>query len=164
VQRRVGARGRGSESAWTEVGFVEGSGTTSEARSYRFTDADLPYAADSVSYRLTQVDTDGTTRRTDPVTVARGGPDGLELLGTAPNPARTRATVRYGVPEAIAREGEVRLRLYDVLGREVRSVEARAEAGRHEARLEVEGLASGMYVLRLTAGGQATTRKLTVVR
>ena len=70
--------------------------------------------------------------------------------------------MRYGVPESV--EGEVRLRLYDVLGREVRSVEARAEAGRHEARLDVGGLTSGMYVLRLQAGGQATTRKLTVVR
>ena len=156
---RVLRRGGG---AWTEVGFVEGSGTTSEARSYRFTDGDLPYAADSVSYRLKQVDTDGTTRLTDPVTVARAGPDGLELLGTYPNPARRQVTVRYGVPESV--EGEVRLRLYDVLGREVRAVGVRAEAGRHEQTLDVRGLSSGMYVLRLTADGQAKTRKLMVVR
>ena len=167
VERRVGARERGSESAWTEVGFVESKaegGTNSEAQSYRFTDGDLPYAADSVSYRLQQVDTDGTARLTDPVTVARSGPDGLELLGTAPNPARTRVTVRYGVPEAIAREGEATLRLYDVLGRRVRSVEARAEAGRHEQTIDVDGLSSGVYVLRLTAKGEAVTRKLTVVK
>ncbi len=160
VERR--ARGRGSEESWTKVGFVDGSGTTSEVQRYRFTDEDLPYAADTLRYRLRQVDTDGTTSLTDPVIVARGGPDGLELLGTAPNPARQRATVRYGVPEPV--EGKVRLRLYDVMGRQVQSVATRAEAGRHEQTLDVGDLSSGVYVLRLTAGGQAKTRKLTVVR
>ena len=160
--RRVGARERRGESAWAEVGFVEGSGTTSEPRSYRFTDTALPYAADSVSYRLKQVDTDGSTSLTDAVTVARGGPERIQLLGTAPNPVRQRATVRYGVPESL--DGPVRLALYDVLGRQVRTVRAEAEPGRHEQTLDVSGLASGVYVLRLTAAGTAKTRKLTVVR
>jgi hypothetical protein len=162
VERRVGARERGGERAWTEVGFVEGSGTTSNAHSYRFTDSDLPYAADSVRYRLKQVDTDGATHLTDPVTVARSGPEQLELLGTYPNPARQRATVRYGVPEGT--DGAVTLHLYDVIGRQVRSVEASADPGRHEQMLDVGGLSSGVYVLRLRAGGQTKTRKLTVVR
>jgi hypothetical protein len=163
VQRRVGAPEQAG--AWTEVGFVEGVGTTSEAQTYRFTDTDLPYGADSVRYRLRQVDTDGSTTLTDPVTVVRSGPDQIELLGTAPNPARSRVTVRYGVPEALARKGgEVTLRLYDVLGRQVRTVETSAETGRQEARLDVSGLANGVYVLRLEADGRAVTRKLTVVR
>jgi hypothetical protein len=37
-------------------------------------------------------------------------------------------------------------------------------AGRHETALDVSGLPSGMYLLRLEAGGEAVTRKLTVVR
>ncbi len=160
VQRRIGER-RG-ESAWTEVGFVEGEGTTSAARTYRFTDADLPYAADSVHYRLRQEDIDGTVHVTDPVTVARGRPAGLQLLNTYPNPARKRATVRYGVPESVG--GEVTLRLYDVVGRRVRSLEATAEAGRHEHQLDVSGLASGVYVLQLSDGGRAVTRRVTVVQ
>jgi hypothetical protein len=154
--------GREARSGWAEVGFVEGEGATSKPQRYRFTDAKVPYAADTLRYRLWQVDTDGSTSVTEPVTVARGGPDGLELLGTAPNPARQRATVRYGVPESA--EGTVRLRLYDVLGRRVRTAEAAAEAGRHRQALDVSGLPSGVYVLRLTAGGQAVTRKLTVVK
>jgi len=159
---RKGEKTNGKEGAWTDVGFVEGSGTTSEPQTYRFTDADLPYAADSVAYRLKQVDTDGSASFTDPVTVARSGPEQLQLLGTAPNPARSRATVRYGVPESV--DGPVKMRLYDVLGRRVRTVRAEAEAGRHEQTLDVDGLSSGVYVLRLQAGGTAKTRKLTVVR
>jgi predicted outer membrane repeat protein len=156
-------RERGSAGEWTEVGFVEGSGTTSEAQTYRFTDEDLPYAADSVSYRLRQVDTDGSASLTDAVTVGRGGPEQVQLLGTAPNPVRQRATVRFAIPEGADAAGAT-LRLYDVMGRQVRTVTASAEPGRHEQRLDVSGLASGVYVLRLRAGGQATTRKLTVVR
>ncbi|MEF8796964.1 MAG: T9SS type A sorting domain-containing protein, partial [Salinivenus sp.] len=88
----------------------------------------------------------------------------LRLKETYPNPARQRVTVRFAVPEGQAGEGEATLRLYDVLGREVRSAAPGAEAGRHETQLSVEGLASGTYFLRLTAGGQAVARKLTVVR
>lgn len=46
------------------------------------------------------IDTDGSTSLTDPVTVAQSGPQEIELLGTAPNPASQRATVRYGVSES----------------------------------------------------------------
>jgi hypothetical protein len=159
VQRQ---RLQGSPGEWREVGFVEGAGTTSDPQTYRFTDADLPYAADSLRYRLKQVDVGGTATLTDPITIARGGPVGLELLGTAPNPASRRATVRYAVPEGAG--GDVTLRLYDVLGRTVRTVTARAEAGRHTRTLDVSGLASGTYFLLLQAGGPAVTRKITVTQ
>ena len=163
VLRRVGARERGAESDWTEVGFVEGAGTTSEAQTYRFTDADLPYAADSVSYRLKQIDTDGSTSYTDPVTIARSGPEQVGLLGTYPNPAHQRATVRFAIPEGTEASGAT-LRLYDVMGRQVRTVTTSPEAGRHKQILDVSGLASGVYLLRLQADGQTKTRKLTVVQ
>jgi len=56
------------------------------------------------------------------------------------------------------------MRLYDVLGRQVRSVEAQAVGGRHKQQLDVSGLAAGTYVLCLSVGRQSTTRKVTVVR
>jgi hypothetical protein len=86
----------------------------------------------------------------------------MEKNGT---PARQQVTVRYGIPEATVSAGtQVQMRLYDVLGRHVRRVEIRSEGGRHKQQLDVSGLAAGTYVLRLSAGGRSTTRKLTVVR
>jgi Glucose/sorbosone dehydrogenases len=169
VQRHVtgtGApetQGHGGLSGWTTVGRVEGAGTTSEAQSYRFADANFPHAADTLLYRLKQVDTDGSTYYSETITVARRRPARLHLLGTAPNPARRRTTVRYAVPESASGEA-ARLELYDVMGRRVRSVEAPADAGRHKRSLDVRGLASGVYVLRLQVSGDAQTRTLTVAR
>jgi len=156
VQRRSGAG-----ATWETVGFVQSSaagGTTSEPQSYRFEDATLPYAADALTYRLRQVDTDGTETVTEPITVRRETP--LELQKTVPNPARRTATLRYAVPN-----GErMRIALYDVLGRKVRTVAAGAGQGRTETQLDLAGLASGTYFLRLEARGQSVTRSLTVAR
>jgi hypothetical protein len=138
---------------------VEGSGTTSQAQSYRFTDADLPYEADKLTYRLKQIDTDGTENFSDEIVVERGVQE-LELLGTYPNPVRQQATVRYALPET----QDVTVRLYDVLGRRVRTVLNGTQEGRHQRTLDVGSLPSGVYFLRLRAGGQTRTQKLTIAR
>jgi surface protein len=157
--QRKGEKAKGREGAWTTVGSVDGAGTTSQAQSYRFTDADLPYEADALTYRLKQVDTDGSTSFSKTITVERGV-DEVQLLGTAPNPARQQATVRYALPE----KQEVEMRLYNVLGQQVRTVVSSSKEGRHEQTLDVSGLSSGVYFLRLQAGGEVRTQKLTVVR
>lgn len=60
---------------------------------------------------------------------------------------------------------EVRLAVYDVLGRQVVVLkEGRNEAGPHTVRLDASGLAAGVYALRLTAGARAVSRLLTIVR
>ena len=160
IERRIEVR-TGRESVWTEVGFVEGAGTTTDGQDYRFTDSDLPYIADSIAYRLRQVDIDGSTQVTDPVVVGRAGPQQLSLKKTTPNPARRQVTVRYAVPEDAQ---EARMRLYDVLGRQVRALDVGAKEGRHEQQIQVQGLASGVYLLRLTAGEQSQTRRFTIAR
>jgi hypothetical protein len=164
IERRVAESG--ASGGWQEVGFVASraeGGTSTAARSYQFADTDLPYAADAVTYRLRQVDTDGTASIVGETTVERGAVEALELLGTFPNPARSQATVRFAVPEQ-AEGSEVQMRLYDVLGRQVRTVRTSVAPGRHEQSLDVSGLSSGVYVLRLQAGETAKTRRLTIVR
>jgi hypothetical protein len=170
VQRKAEGRPSGRSSSggtWKQVGFRDSKapgGTSTEAKTYRFTDEDLPYAADTIAYRLRQVDTDGSAQVTDPVRVARDGVSALELKETFPNPARSRVTVRFAIPEEAGAQGDVRLRLYDVLGREVQSVRTSAEAGRHETQFSVTDLASGVYILRLQARETSKTRRLTVVK
>jgi hypothetical protein len=144
------------------MGSVDGAGTTNEPQSYTFRDEDVPYDADSLTYRLKQIDTDGSVAYSEAVTVARSAVEQVRLLGTYPNPARGRATVRFAVPAGPAQN--VTLRLYDVLGRQVRTVSSTATAGRHEQQLDTGRLPSGTYFLRLTVGGTTRTQQLTVVR
>lgn len=154
VQRKAG-----SQSEWSTIGSVDGAGTTTEAQSYQYTDGELPYEANRLTYRLRQVDVDGTASLTETVTV-RQAVAGAELLGTYPNPADQQATVRYAVPET----QEVTLRLYDVLGRQVRTLVQGPKAGRHKTTVDTGDLPSGTYFLRLETDGPVQTRKLTVVR
>ena len=83
------------------------------------------------------------------------------MLGSFPNPFRDRTTIRFSVAEVTA----VRLVVYDVLGREVaRLLDGVASVGTHEAVLGARGLAGGVYVWRLEAGGDVETGRLTLVR
>ncbi|PSQ86430.1 MAG: hypothetical protein BRD42_05065, partial [Bacteroidetes bacterium QS_3_64_15] len=77
-----------------------------------------------------------------------------------PNPARTQTTVQFAVPG----QQKVALKLYDVMGREVRPLARGPQEGRTEMRVGLSDLPSGIYFLRLQAGGTTKTQKMTVVR
>jgi hypothetical protein len=87
-------------------------------------------------------------------------------LECRPNPFSAEILVSYQLPAA----GPVTIAVYDVTGRAVRTVFAGTmPAGRHTARWDGRddagrSVAAGMYVLRLQAGNQTLTRKLTIVR
>lgn len=85
----------------------------------------------------------------------------LALDPVAPNPTTYEARVSYH----LVAPGPVRLTAYDVRGREVAVLieGARAE-GPHTTRLDVRGLAPGVYVLRLEASGEVQTRRFVVAR
>jgi len=161
VQRRQGDAPNGS---WKEIGFVESEavgGTTVESQSYRFADTDLPFEADSLTYRLRQVDIDGGATMSEPVVVAMNAPETLVLHGTAPNPVRGQATLRYEVPE----QASVRIDLFDVLGRRVTTLVDRKEvAGRQTTTFDASRLSSGTYFVRLQSEGTVRTEQITVVR
>ena len=153
-----------TQQAWRTIGTVEGAGTTNDPQQYRFTDRDLPYTASSMTYRLKQIDVDGGEDILSTVEVTLDAPQQVELLGTNPNPARARATARLAVPRSADAES-VRLRLYDILGRQVRSFDSQVQTGqRQDVSLDLSGLASGTYLLRLSAGGSSQTQRVTVVR
>jgi hypothetical protein len=158
-RRRIGPQG--PQDRWHRLGFVEGAGTTSDPRTYRFVDDDLPFEADSLTYRLRQVDLDGAEHYSDPRTVERAAPDRVALRKPFPNPATQRVTFHFAVPEPT----DVRVRVYDVMGRRVATWrDGRVQAGRHKQTGRVRSLASGLYFVRLVAGDERRTRRLTVVR
>ncbi len=92
---------------------------------------------------------------------ARAEATTAEPLTAYPNPATGRVRIAFGLEEG----GEVRLAVYDALGREVAVLaDGLAEAGQHAVMLDGAGLASGVYLVRLEAGARVETRRLTLVR
>jgi CSLREA domain-containing protein len=78
-----------------------------------------------------------------------------------PNPSAGRARVAFGVPEP----GDVRVAVYDALGREVAVLaEGPHGAGRHTAVLDAGALAPGAYVVRVAGGAGVRAARLTVAR
>ncbi len=76
------------------------------------------------------------------------------------NPLRGSALVRFSTETA----QDVRLAVYDVLGREVAVLAQGVVSGAQSATLNTAGFAPGVYVLRLTAGAGSVTQTVTVVR
>ena len=163
VQRAEGRVDKSSSSVdWTTLGQVDGAGTTSERRTYRFTNDDLPFGPERLRYRLVQVDADGSTETTDPVAVRRSAPDRVRLRAPAPNPARRQATLRFAVPEG--HDEAVTLTVHDALGRKIRTIEPQSAGRRHRMPIDVAGWPSGAYFVRLRAGPTVRTERLVVVK
>jgi hypothetical protein len=85
-----------------------------------------------------------------------------ELSAAYPNPSAHQAMIDFAVPAP----EYVRVIVYDVSGREVaRPFDGHVGAGRHLAVISAGVLASGTYIVRLSAsGGFEQTRRLTVQR
>ncbi len=85
----------------------------------------------------------------------------LQLGKPYPNPASHSVTV----PVVLGAATEVRLAVFDVLGREVAALhEGLLAAGDHALALDPATLPNGVYVVRAEVGGEVLTRRLTVLR
>jgi len=90
-----------------------------------------------------------------------GIPSTFNLEQNYPNPFNPTTVVTYQVPVAI----DVRLVVCDALGREVALLaNARKAPGSYQVEFDAAGLASGVYVYRLTAGSFVQSRKMLLVR
>ena len=88
------------------------------------------------------------------------------LARAYPNPFRPSTTIEY----TLSSPGRVTLRVYDPAGRVVATlVDAMVEPGRHEAVWDGrtstgERAASGVYFMRMEAGGFPSARKVVLLR
>ena len=82
------------------------------------------------------------------------------LAAPYPNPTAGAATL----PFTLSEPADVRLTVYDALGRRVATLAEGAQpAGEHAATWGT-GLPAGIYVVRFEAGGKAWTERVTLVR
>ena len=85
----------------------------------------------------------------------------LVLESNYPNPFSQSTTLSFSIP----RTGNVNLRIFDVIGREVAEVlSGGLPPGRHTVRWEPSGLAGGTYIYTLSADREHRSGILTLAR
>jgi hypothetical protein len=93
---------------------------------------------------------------------------GFRLDQNFPNPFNPTTTIRYnvlGVRGQGSGVSDVRLVVYDILGREVAIlVNEKKSPGSYEVRFDAAGLSSGVHIYRLTSGQNVETRKMVLIR
>ena len=138
-------------------------------------DTELPYHTQSTGLRALSYDSyrnrlwvcAGTgTCYMDAMELSTDGPLVFQpadytLLSVYPNPFNAEAKIRF---DLLKREN-VTVKLYDVLGREVKTVvDGMQEMGRHEVALSVPELASGVYFVRLNTSEQTRMAKIVILK
>ena len=128
--------------------FVEGHGTTTESQAYLYADRDVKVGA--YSYRLKQVDFDGTFEYSDVVEVDVPAPAVFALDQNYPNPFNPSTKISF----RLAVDSKVSLKVFDVLGQEVATLlNGNIVAGSHQIDFNASTLNSGVYLYQIEATG-----------
>ncbi len=142
-----------------EIAFIEGKGTTQRPQTYTYEDKNL--IAGSYTYRLEQIDLDGSKRTVGVLTQHVGSvPQTYTLEQNYPNPFNATTVIGYGLPQ----QTEVTLKVYDILGNEITTlVRQQQQAGTYRVRFDGSELASGVYFYQLETKASVLTKKLILI-
>lgn len=145
-----------------EVAAVEVAGDRAAA-SFSFDVGEAAPVGRAESLVLRVTDAGGRALLEREIRLKVGAPARFALQGSYPNPfGAGGATIAYDLPQ----KTEVRIEVYDVLGRRVAVLVDGEEqpAGRQTVRFSGAGLASGLYLYRVRAGKHTATGQMTLVR
>ena len=88
-------------------------------------------------------------------------PRTCSLSQNYPNPFNSSTTIGY----ILSSRQQVYLHVYDVLGREVRTLAAGIqEAGYQEVQFDARGLSSGVYFYRIIAGNNIEAKRMVLIK
>jgi hypothetical protein len=134
--------------SFEKIGFVNGNGSSALVNTYSFTDAQLP--AGKYSYRLKQLDFDGTFEYSYAVEAEIVVPLVFALGQNYPNPFNPSTKIDF----SLAVDSKVSLRVFDILGQEVSLLlDQNMNAGNHSINFNASKLMTGMYIYKLEAAG-----------
>jgi hypothetical protein len=141
------------------IGFIEGHGNSNSPKQYSFTDKNL-IGGSRFSYRLKQIDNDGTFEYSDEVEIMLI-PTIFELVQNYPNPFNPTTKIKYRLPTS----SKVTLKIYNVLGNEVITLlDDEKEAGTYEFIFNAGDYSSGVYIYSLQAGSFVETKKMVLLK
>lgn len=147
-----------NQPVFENIGFVQGSGTTSTPRRYLFEDA--PTGGRTFLYRLRQVDLDGFAKYSEQRLINIAGID-YALHDISPNPVTQRAAVKYQLPAA----GQVNISVYAMDGKLVKTlVNGNREAGVYVMTINKSDFSPGTYVVKMLAANFYNSKTMVIIR
>ncbi|HMR41251.1 MAG TPA: FG-GAP-like repeat-containing protein [Ignavibacteria bacterium] len=88
-------------------------------------------------------------------------PDKFKLYQNYPNPFNPKTLIGY----ELTKSSKISLKIFDILGKEIRTLVSEFQpAGNYKVSFDGEGLPSGTYIYRLSAGEFSLTKKMTLLK
>ncbi len=144
---------------FTKIGNVSGRGTTTERQSYTYTDNSS--SGGKIYYRLKQLDYDGSYAYSKTIEVT-AVPLVFKLSQNYPNPFNPTTTIKFQLPK----QEKIVLEIYNTLGERIKTlVNDIKEAGYYNLQWNGTNnnnitVSTGVYIYRLTAGQNVSTKKM----
>ena len=136
----------------TVIGWGSANPTMTEVRPDGTKALEITFAPTVVSYRTFKFTWAGAPPQI---------PANITLGQNFPNPFNPITTIRYGIPE----DGYVTLKIYDILGREIKTlVSEQQEAGNYVVDFNASNFSSGVYFYKIVANGLTESKKLVFVK
>lgn len=93
--------------------------------------------------------------------ISQGIPHTYQLEQNYPNPFNPATEIKYSIPKL----GLVKLVVYDILGREVKTlVNEMKQPGNYEIKFDGQNYASGVYFYKIEAGDFTAVKKMVLVK
>ena len=148
-----------SHNYWNEVVFISGSGTTTETKAYNYVDEKLTVGKHS--YRIKQIDYDGTFTYSKIVEVEISAPDNYALFQNYPNPFNPSTKIKFSIPS----DAQVQLNVYNMLGEQVAEIfNGSLTGGYHEIVFDATALTSGIYFYRIESNEFVDSKKMMLIK
>ncbi|MDP2363802.1 MAG: T9SS type A sorting domain-containing protein, partial [Ignavibacteria bacterium] len=144
---------------WQSIGFVGGSGSSTENNSYSFLDNSKLYEKNY--YRLKQIDYDGSYEYSNVIEVSVPL-NNFKLYQNYPNPFNPITTIKFAVPQKTF----INVSLYDIKGEKINDlVNEEKERGIYSIEFNSKNLSSGVYLYRMTSfDGYNSSKKLIILK
>ena len=159
IERKALTDGLNNLNNWVTIGFANGSGNSNSPRNYFFMDKNIP--SGKYSYRLKQIDNNGSSKYLKEIEVEQNRPLTFLLNQNYPNPFNPSTTISFTIPA----DGQVNLILYNVIGQKIRSlINDYRKAGSYEIKFSANELCNGTYFYKLSAGNFSEVKKMILLK
>lgn len=134
---------------FAQIGFVSGQGTSSKINTYKFVDPSAFEKANTLYYRLKQIDFDGASNYSQALSISNTTKDNSTVIHVSPNPFENAISIEANEQFV----GSTQVQIIDLQGRIIEEQSIQIELGLNQLQLsKTATMPAGVYYLKLSQG------------